>query len=164
MSFAENDALRPQLSIIHLASLVVSGTFDRLPALQVIFGDGGADLAAPMMWRVDKDWRSGRIEVPWIEEEPSTIALRHAGFVSQAQDGRPDGERPSEELARISHAATHLLYGSRLPYWDAVTPADACAALPADVHPRVLGENALERMPRLKTALQERSTPTGAPT
>ncbi|HTE64548.1 MAG TPA: amidohydrolase family protein [Solirubrobacteraceae bacterium] len=149
VSFAENDALRPLLSIVHLASLVVSGTFSRLPGLQFVFGDGGADLATPLLWRLDKDWRSGRVEVPWVTEAPSTIARRHAGFVTQGQDGRPDGEHPDAALARVSQAETQLLYGSRRPYWDAVTPADACAPLPASARPRVLGRNAVDRMPRL---------------
>jgi predicted TIM-barrel fold metal-dependent hydrolase len=134
VSFAENDALRPQLSIVQLAALVMAGTFERVSGLSFVFTDGGADLAAPLLWRVDKDWRSGRVEVPWITELPSAIARRHAAFIVQAQDGRPEGKDLDERLSDVTRRTAALLYGSRTPFWDAVAPGldtdDAVARIP----------------------------------
>jgi predicted TIM-barrel fold metal-dependent hydrolase len=121
LSWAENDALRHLLPLVHLTSLVVAGVFGRLPGLRFVFLDGGADLVEPLLWRVDKDWRSGRVETPWLEELPSTIALRHAQFVATPSDTTTDG----------------AIYGSRLPFWDA-NPANG---LPSIDLPRIQGED-----------------------
>jgi uncharacterized protein len=157
--FAENDALRTLLPFVHLASLVTSGTLGRLPGLRLVFADGGADLAAPLLWRLDKDWRSGRVEIPWVEELPSAIAWRHAAFVAQAQDGRPDGLSPSPELAQVSRLGEQLLYGSRRPGWDAVEPEDVLAAVPHGAAERVLSGNALDRLPRLRLSEEREEHP-----
>lgn len=108
-TWAENDALRALLSLVHLSSLVVAGVFGRLPDLRFVFGDGGAGLAAPLLWRLDKDWRSGRVEAPWLEEPPSATAARHAVFVTAPED--------------VTDAIVPTVWGSRLPFWDRVPRA-----------------------------------------
>jgi uncharacterized protein len=158
--FAENDAMRAPLSLVHLLSVITSGMLDRLPALRFIFGDGGLDIALPLLWRADNEWRSGRVEIPWVTDPPSEIANNVARFVSQAQDGTSDGVHRDADLARITHAETQLIFGSHYPYWDSVDPDELTAGWSAAHRARAVAETALEVMPRL--ASQLRTMPTAA--
>jgi uncharacterized protein len=132
---------------------------DRLPGLRFIFGDGGLDIAVPLLWRADNEWRSGRVEIPWVTESPSEIASNVARFVSQAQDGTPDGVHQDAELAKITRAETQLIFGSRYPYWDSVDPHELTDGWSEVSRARVVAENALEVMPRLASQLGTVPTP-----
>jgi predicted TIM-barrel fold metal-dependent hydrolase len=150
-SFAEHHALRPLLVVVHLASLVTCGVFDRLPDLRVVFGDGGIDLARALLYRLDKDWRAGRTEIPWVTGFPSSYVERHARFVTQPEDSTADGVVAVEALA--DDAASLLLFGSRYPYWEGVGGARTAAAPNGRTRADVLGRNALAFYPRLRAAI-----------
>jgi predicted TIM-barrel fold metal-dependent hydrolase len=150
VTFAEDDIMRPILAVIQLTSIVCSGVFDRVPDLQFVFNDGGINHATPLSWRLDKDWRSGRVEVPWIKELPSKICRRHGSFISQPGDNTTEGSTPDASLAEISNAKGQLLFGSHLPYVDSVTPAEATAAMAPEETNAVLSGNATARIPRLR--------------
>ncbi|HEY6762965.1 MAG TPA: amidohydrolase family protein [Baekduia sp.] len=151
--WAEADTLRALNSIVHLASTMGSGLYQRLPGLRFVFGDGGLDLAPALLWRLNNDWRAGRGEVPWIEELPSTLVQRYARFVCSQTDGRPDGETLDPELARIGQPETFAIYGSHHPHWDGATRAEAVEGLDEEGAARVLAGNVLDVTPRLAAAL-----------
>jgi predicted TIM-barrel fold metal-dependent hydrolase len=157
ITFAENDAQRALLCLVHLASLLASGVHERLPDLRFVFGDGGLDLAPALLWRLNNDWRNGRVEVPWIEESPSVLAERFARFVTQVHDGRPDGEHLDEGVVRLSHAEKVAIYGSHHPYWDQVSQETAVSGCSPDAREQILAGNALEVTPRLRTAVAEKA-------
>lgn len=150
--FAEKYAYTPIVATVHLSSLLTSGVFERLPALRVVLGTGGVDVARAMLWRIDKDWRSGRVEVPWVKRLPSLYAADHVRFVLQQEDGTVDGVRTDDELLRTSEAARMVVFGSRYPYLDSIDPRGALTGWPADARAGVLAANALEAMPRLASA------------
>ncbi len=154
--FSEKHALRPFAGIVHLASLITCGVFDRLPQLKVVVGDGSVDFARPMLWRVDRDWRQGRVEIPWVEKLPSSYLPDHVRFVTQAEDGSPDAFHPHEDLIRIADGERLLVYGSRWPYWDRREPATVLEGWPEDVRARILERNALDFIPRLAALAAER--------
>jgi uncharacterized protein len=158
--FSEKHALRPLAGIVHLSSLITCGVFDRLPELKVIVGDGAIDVARPMMWRVDRDWRQGRVEVPWVEKLPSSYLPDHVRFVSQPEDGAPDAFEPNPEMIRIADAERLLLYGSHYPYWDHRDPVTVMSGWDEGLRRRVLGDNALDFIPRLAALASARG---GAP-
>lgn len=137
---AEHHALRPMLAVVHIASLITCGVFNRLPELRVVIGDGGVEVCRALLLRLDKDWRSGRVEIPWVEELPSSFLDRHVRFVGQAEDARPDAPAGSSSL---------LLFGSRYPYWDGTNRHDAFSSLPTEQRQKVLGANAVSFYPRV---------------
>jgi len=151
--FAEYHAIAPLATIVHITSLITSGVFDRLPNLKFVFGDGGVDLARSMLWRVDKDWRSGRLEIPWVTELPSSYLRRHIRFISHVEDCRPDGSVLDPEQVRVTEAADLVLFGSNLPFWDQVDPLEQFRDWPDGTSDRILAGNALEVYPRLAKAL-----------
>lgn len=146
--FAEIHALRPLSGIVHLASFIVAGVFERLPELRVIFGDVSVHAGRSMLIRTDKDWQSDRVEVPWVSKDPTTYLERHVRFVSQAEDEiSPHSHRTSGTIGGDN--ASLVLYGSRHPYWDGARAEDAFVSWSDSDRARCLAQNAIDFYPRL---------------
>ena len=112
--FVEYATLQPLNFVFHLFSLIAEGVFERIPELQFVFGDGGLDLLAPMMWRLDKDWRPSRYEVPWLQREPSEY-LDRIHFWASSFEGPAAGEQRAQWL-KSAGASEFWLYASAHPF------------------------------------------------
>jgi uncharacterized protein len=128
-------------SITHLASLLGNGVFDRLPSLVFVFADGGFDYMQTIIWRLDKDWRSARAEVPWMTRAPSEYLPDHVRYVVHRSDGVDDPEQRARfiELNGLEHV---LLYGSNYPHWDHLDAGEFAASLPDRLRTPILDDNA----------------------
>ncbi len=99
-----------------LVSLIVEGTFARLPALRFVAIEGGFGWAPALGWRMDKAWRRLRDENPAITSAPSEYLRRQVWFTTQ----------PIEEPATPQHLLDaigwlgwdRLLFASDYPHWD----------------------------------------------
>lgn len=134
-------AYQPLTLVNHLASFMVEGVFDDLPDLRVVFGDGGWDFAATMMWRMDKDYRPMRPDMPWMSRLPSEYLLDNVRFVSRLHEG-PTDESVTDEWAVMSDARRVLLYGSSYPAWDFLPASGLLPTAGDELRRRVLLDNA----------------------
>ena len=139
--YVEYSTLYPLNFAFHLASLIAEGVFARIPQFRVVFTDGGADLAMPIMWRLDKDWRATKPETPWVEDLPSRYLKRHVRFVTRRLEG-PASHQDQEMVARVGDYQDLLIYGSRYPNWDCQPVQDVRSGLPPTVATAVLGSTA----------------------
>ena len=78
-------AFMPLNSFVHLATLIIEGTFGRLTDLRFVFADGGYDILTPLMWRLDTFWMSMRDQTPWVDRYPSEYLRDHVRFCSSAR-------------------------------------------------------------------------------
>jgi predicted TIM-barrel fold metal-dependent hydrolase len=129
-------------SILHMASLISEGVFDRLPELVFVFGDGGFDIHLPFLWRMDKDYRPFKIELAWLQSTPSDYMNRHIRFLTNS---RIEGPRETGDLAEfidIWGGERWLMFGSNYPHWDYADPSSAYATLPTVQRDAIMGGNA----------------------
>jgi predicted TIM-barrel fold metal-dependent hydrolase len=98
----------------HLLSLIAEGVLEDIE-VKFVFADGGLDLAIPILWRADKDWRPSRPEVPWVTRFPSAYARERVRFIASGFEGPGDPAEAARWLA-VSGAAELLLHASRYPY------------------------------------------------
>ena len=98
----------------HLVSLVTAGVFVRFPALKVVLLDGGAAWLPPLLWRLDKNFKSMRSECPWLTEMPSAYLKRHVRFGTQGLERPDDPQRPVDVPAPDGRRAVPALR-QRLP-------------------------------------------------
>lgn len=126
----------------HLASLICEGAFTWVEGLVFVFADGGFDLLWPLTWRLDKDWRGNRDEVPAVDRAPSTYLREHVRFITHRLEGPPDEDDRAAWLEHSEAADELLLYGSNYPQWDFWSAHAARAELPPGVRARVLSDNA----------------------
>jgi len=148
--YAELHTLRPLSGIVHLTSLIVSGVFERLPELRVVLGDVSVHEARAFAIRTFKDWQSDRVEVPWMEKEPTDYFEKHFRFVCQPEDEiSPHSQRPKGTLGGDNSSL--VVFGSRHPYWDGVSPQEVFTSWTEQDRARCLADNALQFYPRLKS-------------
>lgn len=136
-------AYQPITFINHLANMMAGGVLDRLPSLRLVFADGGYDMCAPFIWRLDKDYRPMRGDMPWMTKVPSDYIAQHVRFVAHSLEG-PEDPAQLEEYLFMSQADTILLYGSNYPSWDMFHPNAAFAAVSTPLRQRILAGNSAE--------------------
>jgi uncharacterized protein len=139
---AEYQCLTPWNFVFHLASLFAEGTFRWINDLVFVFADGGFDGLWPILWRIDKDWRGNRSELPATTEPPAPSVRNHIRFVAHRLEGPSDDGAHSSWVDASEDASSLLLFGSNYPQWDTWSAREAAAGLPEPLHERVLSTNA----------------------
>jgi uncharacterized protein len=101
-----------------LTSLICEGVFQEFPDLTFVLLESGVTWLPPLLWRLDKNWKGLRREIPWLDEPPSHAVRRHvrlsiAPFDRPATD--PGGWVRSflDQLGSLDM----LLYASDYPHW-----------------------------------------------
>ncbi len=134
----------PLNAFVHLATLIVEGTFGRHAGLRFVFTDGGYDILTPLMWRLDTFWLSMRDQTPWVDRYPSEYLGEHVRFCTSAFDGPTDAGGLAERWMEFTDKAELVMYGSQYPHWSTTDPAAAAAGLSAEQREKVLWRNANE--------------------
>jgi predicted TIM-barrel fold metal-dependent hydrolase len=137
----EYNTLLPLNVGYHLASFIAEGVLERLSDLRLVFADGGISALTPIIWRLDKDWRSTRSEIPWTKRFPSDYIAEHVSFCLHQADLPLEPAAPDEWWA-IADAQRLLLYSSNYPSRDFLAPSAAVAGLGDTARHRILFENA----------------------
>jgi uncharacterized protein len=124
-----------------VASFVYEGAFQRFPDLRVVLIEGGFAWLPSTVWRLDKNWKGLRQEVPWVERLPSEYVREQVRLTTHPLETT----EPADLADTIRLVGPEcLLWGSNYPRYDAA-PRDAFpAGLPAEVVERLLGGNARE--------------------
>ncbi|MEP9353954.1 amidohydrolase family protein [Xanthobacter sp. KR7-65] len=113
-----------------LVSLVTEGVFAKLPALTVVFAESGFTWLPALMWRLDKNWKGLRREVPWVDRLPSEIIRDHLKLTLQPLDQPNELRRLVETLDHIG-SDEMLLFSTDYPHWQ----FDDEGPLPLDLSP-----------------------------
>lgn len=146
-------AYQPITFFNHLISMMAAGVLDRLPSLQLVFADGGWDMCAPFVWRLDKDYRPMRGDMPWMKRLPSDYIAGQVRFVAHGMEGPEDPALMAEWLA-IGDGARTVMFGSNYPSWNLLHPNAAFAEVDSTLRSRILSGTAAELYgPKLADAL-----------
>lgn len=117
--------LMPQLAESHIASLCFGGTLAKFPALRVLFSGFGFAWLPSLTWRLDREWRTFRHDVPWVLKPPSEYVFEQVWLSTwPVREARAEWE----SLFAGSRAQSRVVYGSHDPF-DGDTVADVRAVL-----------------------------------
>lgn len=126
-----------------LTSLVSEGTFAELPELRITMVEGGWTWLPSLMWRLDKNWKGLRREIPWASQPPSEYIRQHVRFTTQPIDG-PSNPKHLQQIVDQLDSDDLLLYATDYPHWHA--DDDPGAGLPiqlsAERTAKIMSENA----------------------
>jgi uncharacterized protein len=86
----EDLASQSQAHQSQVASLALEGALGRLPDLRVVLIGSGATWMPSLLWRLDKNWRGIRREVPWIDRRPSEAIRRAVRLTVPPLDAPPE--------------------------------------------------------------------------
>jgi predicted TIM-barrel fold metal-dependent hydrolase len=125
-----------------LTSLISEGTFAEFPDLRITMVEGGWTWLPSLMWRLDKNWKALRREIPWAIQPPSEYIRQHVRFTTQPVDA-PANPKYLRQIVDQLGSDELLLYSTDYPHWHA---DDGEGGFPVDLAParmqRIMSENA----------------------
>ncbi|MDQ1912677.1 amidohydrolase family protein [Paenibacillus sp. GD4] len=141
--YIEYRAARAQIMATHLASFIFEGVFEKFPTLKVVMIEAGTLWIAPLLWRLDQDWKALRSQTPWVKEPPSEYYRKHFRVTSQPIELPP---KPSMFLPMLEaiNADTNLMFATDFPHWDFDSPTLAFPKLDEQLWERIFYQNAAE--------------------
>lgn len=123
-------------------SLVTEGVFDAFPSLRVALIESGVTWLSSLMWRLDKEWKGLRREVPWVRRLPSEYIREHIRLTTQPIDLPDDSEGLLAIFDQVD-AGDMLMFASDFPHNHAPeSPAAFLAPLPAEAARKIMRDNA----------------------
>jgi predicted TIM-barrel fold metal-dependent hydrolase len=140
--YIEEYAGMAQVFQSQLLSLIAEGVFDFFPTLRVALIEGGFTWLPSLMWRMDKEWRGLRREIPWVKRPPSDLIRQHVRLTLQPLD---TPERPQHVLQIIQQMESDelLMFSTDYPHWHFDTPEEALPPdLPTPLLHKLLSGNA----------------------
>jgi predicted TIM-barrel fold metal-dependent hydrolase len=141
--YLEEYAGMAQVFQSQVTNLVVEGAFDRYPALRVACVESGWTWLPAHLWRIDKEWKGLRREVPWVRRAPSEYVREHVRFTAQPFDGPTDAAQIAQLFDQLE-SADMVMFSTDYPHWHDDGPADALRRLPLPetLMRKILAENA----------------------
>ena len=125
----------------HLLSLVSEGTFQKFPTLKFVLIEGGVSWLVPTLWRFDKNWKSLRMTVPWLDRPPSEIIFDHIFLTTQPIE-EPNNLTHLHQILDMFPADQILMFATDFPHWDGDTPDFSMRMLPKSLRSSVMWETA----------------------
>jgi predicted TIM-barrel fold metal-dependent hydrolase len=143
LHYMERHCLLPISLMPQIISLVCNGVFDAYPNLRFMVLEGGFSWLPHIMWRMDREYRQGRIEVPWLKKLPSQHCRERLRLSTQ-----PTEDISSQEwmkLIDLMGTDDILVFSTDYPHFDFDDPNRAIPkSLPPATREKILWRNAAE--------------------
>jgi len=125
-----------------LVSLVCEGVPVRFPGLAIVLVESGLSWLPALMWRLDKNWKGLRREIPWVDRLPSQVIRDAVRLTAQPFDAPAD--RLPAVLERLG-SDRMLMFSTDYPHHQFDDAGEAAPpGLPAGALARFLRGNAVE--------------------
>ncbi len=135
-TYAEEMVGMAQIFQSQVMSLVVEGAFDRFPELRVALIEGGWTWMPALMWRIDKEWKGLRRDIPWVKRPPSEYIREHIRMTLQPMDAPPEAEYLLQIMEHLE-SDDMLMFSTDYPHWHFDEPIDA---IPKGLSDALLGK------------------------
>jgi uncharacterized protein len=138
--FVEEYAAEQQVYMAQLTSLIAEGAFQAVPGLRVAVGEIGFAWLPSLMWRLQKEWKGLRRDIPWVREPPADLIRRHMRFaVAPLDAGPPDA---LAEIVEWLGSEDLLMFATDYPHAHELPIERLLAVMPASMRPRLMSETA----------------------
>jgi uncharacterized protein len=139
--YIERHMLLPQAMMAEVISLMCNGVFDRYPSLRFVLLEGGWTWLPHLMWRMDREYKALRQEVPWLKQLPSRHVMERIRVSTQPTEDID--ARQWEKIADLIGTDDLFVFSTDYPHFDFDSPE---AALPVGLSEsakrKILWENA----------------------
>ena len=142
--YIEEYAGMAQVFQSQVLSLIVEGAFEQFPSLKITLLESGVTWLPSLMWRLDKEWKGLRREIPWVRRLPSEYIRTHFRLTLQPFDAPPEPNQVQQIIDQIE-SDNLLMFSTDYPHWHDDIPLDALPlTLPPEIAGKIMAENARE--------------------
>ncbi len=147
-NFVEWDAVAaPQAGMSQVMSIILNGTFDRLPDLKVVLLETGVTWLPWFIGRLDATYLTAKHEVPWVKRLPSQHMRDNVRVAAQPLDDCSPARL--EEIVHELDAEEMLLFATDYPHHGSESADGALPRALGALGERVRWRNAIDTYPRL---------------
>lgn len=143
LHYMERHCLIPISLMPQVISLIANGVFDAYPNLRFMILEGGFSWLPHVMWRMDREYRQGRVEIPWVKKLPSQHCRERLRLSTQPTEDI-NGEDWGK-LIDLMGTDDILVFSTDYPHFDFDDPN---AAIPKSLTPgtrdKILWKNAAD--------------------
>lgn len=155
LHYIERHTLLPTSMMAQTISLILNGVFDEFQNLRFIILEGGFSWIPHLMWRMDREYRQGRVEVPWVKKLPSQHIRERLRFSTQPSEDITISEWI--KLIDLMGSDELLVFSTDYPHFDFDDPDLAIPKnLPAALREKILWSNGASlyglQPPKVKSA------------
>lgn len=141
--YIERHMLIPQGTMSEIISLVCAGVFERFPDLRVVCLEGGFSWLPHLLWRMDREWRSLRQEVPWVKRLPSDYVAEKVRLATQPVEDMTGDQW--EKVIELMGSEDILMFATDYPHFDFDSPLRSLPPrMPDALKRKILYDNARE--------------------
>jgi predicted TIM-barrel fold metal-dependent hydrolase len=124
-----------------VTSMIMEGLFERYRELKIVLTECGFGWLPALGWRLDRNWKRMRDEVPHLTRAPSEYIREHFYVTTQPMEEAEDPTHVLDAMRWIG--MDHILFASDYPHWDFDDPFMAIPpSLPDEQRRMVFGGNA----------------------
>lgn len=141
LHYMERHSLIPIALMPQVISLIANGVFDSYPNLRFMILEGGFSWLPHVMWRLDREYRQGRVEVPWIKKLPSQHCRERLRLSTQPTEDISSAEWM--KLIDLMGTDDILVFSTDYPHFDFDDPDAAIPkSLPDGTRDKIFWKNA----------------------
>jgi uncharacterized protein len=124
-----------------VTSMIMEGVFERYRELKVVLIESGFGWLPALGWRLDRNWKRLKDEVPHLKRAPSEYIREHFWVSTQPMEEAEDPDHLVEVMNWIGF--DRILFASDYPHWDFDDPFVALPpSLDEGQRRRIFSENA----------------------
>lgn len=138
--YVEEYAAEQQVYMAQLTSLIGEGVFQVVPGLRVAVGEIGFAWLPSLVWRLTKEWKGLRRDVPWVNRPPSDLIREHLRFTTAPLDaGSPEDMR---DIVEWLGSEDLLMFATDYPHAHELDLGAFLDVLPESMRPRTMAGTA----------------------
>jgi predicted TIM-barrel fold metal-dependent hydrolase len=132
----------PTLVWAQITSMIAEGVFQAVPTLRVAVLEAGFTWVPSLAWRLSKEWKGLRRDIPWVDMAPTDTIRERFRFSTAPLDCVDAAD--VESFGRWLGSEELLMFATDYPHWHDDDVRLLVEGAPESARERIMAGNAME--------------------